>query len=301
MLSRMDETESVGARAFVPPPATGDARLDALARLAAVVDRLRDPQGGCPWDLEQSVESMAPSLVEEAHECVEAIESGSAHEACDELGDVLLVAVLIARISEQGGSFDLASAALAASDKLVRRHPHVFGEVSAEDRPEALASWERAKRAEGGAAGARKSAVDGVPVAMPALQRTFRIGQKAIASGFRWRGPAGAVAKLREELTELEEELELAGLSAERDGLDPSASRERIEEELGDVLLAAAQVGTYLELDPELALRKALRRFEGRFRAVEEELGEELAEAPLEHIRAAWQRAKQRSSEAEPQ
>lgn len=303
MLVSMSSTPQEGARPrpFEEPASVGDPRLDELARLGAVVDRLRDPDGGCPWDLEQSVESMAPSLVEEAHECVEAIETEGDAEARGELGDVLLVCFVIARIAEQNGRFDLGSAARAASDKLLRRHPHVFGDADAADRPHALENWERAKRSEQGAEGRRKSAVDGVPLAMPALQRTYRIGHKAVAAGFRWNGPSGALAKLREELGELEQELAAAGLEEGSSELPPEAPRQRIQEELGDVLLAAAQLGTYLELDPERALRDALRRFEGRFRLVEQELGEDLQGASLDRIRAAWARAKQGLQSAAPE
>jgi len=289
------EIPEPSARPLVPPQPIGEPRADAVRTLLEVIDRLRSPEGGCPWDLSQTVASLAPGLIEEAHECVEAVESGDRVEACGELGDVLMLVVLLARVAEDEASFDLAGVAHAAVEKLVRRHPHVFGSQRAEDRPEALESWERAKRAERREKGGSVSALDGVPLAMPALQRTFRVGQKAISAGFRWKGPSGALAKLREELGELEEELEAAGGLADGAGALPEgASRERVEAELGDVLLAAAQLGTYLELDPEQALRASLRRFEARYRLVEEELGEELQGAQLEQIVEAWRRAKER-------
>ena len=273
---------------------TGDARVDALARLVAVIDRLRDPEGGCPWDLEQTVESIAPSAVEEAHELVEAIEQGDEAGAVEEAGDVLLVVTLLARIAEQAGRFDLARAAGAASDKLVRRHPHVFGDVSVHDAPHAIANWERIKAGERAAERADASALAGVPVALPALQRADRLGAKAIAAGFRWTDARGALAKLTEEVGELREAAEAAwAQSGGVAGEDADeARRARLESELGDVLLAGALFGRYVGVDPERALRGAVRRFEARFRHMESELAGDLRDAPLPQLLEAWQRAK---------
>ena len=269
-------------RPFEPPPPTGEPRADALRNLVAIVDRLRDPEAGCPWDLAQTVESLAPSAIEEAHELVEAVEAGRADNVIEEAGDLLMVVVLLARIAEQGGRFDLARAAGAVCDKLVRRHPHVFGDADATSADGAIRNWEAIKKAERLAKHGDASAVAGVPAALPALQRTDRIGQKAIAAGFRWQDASGALAKLEEEVRELREAVENAG--GEGDA--------RVEEELGDVLLAGALVGTYLSIDPERATRSALRRFEQRFRRVEAELGERLRDATLDELVAAWGRAK---------
>jgi MazG family protein len=262
------------------PPATGDARLDALARVLAIVDRLRDP-GGCPWDREQTLGSMAPSLIEEAFEAVEAIERGDAQGTAEELGDLLLVIALIARIAAEERRFDLRAAAEAVGDKLIRRHPHVFGDVRVESAEHALANWERIKQGERREKRADASALAGVPLALPALQRAQRLGAKAISAGFRWSDARGAFRKLEEEVAELRAELERA-----------PPDRSRLESELGDVLLAAAQLGNYLELDPERAAREALRRFEARFRRMEESLGTRLSERSLAELLAAWEAAR---------
>jgi MazG family protein len=271
-------------RPLAPPPPTGDARLDALARLLAIVDRLRAPDG-CPWDNEQSLPSLAPSLVEEAHEAVEAIDRADERGTVEELGDLLLVIALGAKIASQEGRFDMAAIADAVADKLVRRHPHVFGDVRLDSSAQALANWEKIKAAERRDGQEDPSALAGVPVALPALQRADRVAAKSIASGFRWADEHGAFVKLAEELRELEHEL---GRS-ERD-------QERVAEELGDVLLAGAFLGRYLGIDPEKAARDSLRRFEQRFRRMEAALGERFRGAPLSERMAAWETAKRESA-----
>jgi MazG family protein len=259
---------------------TGDARLDALAKLVAIVDRLRDP-GGCPWDREQTVTSMAPSLVEEAFEAVEAIDRADDRATAEELGDLLMVVALVARIAGEAGRFDLGTVAGAVGDKLVRRHPHVFGTVEVEGAEHAVRNWEAIKQGERRSKDEDASALAGVPAALPALQRADRIGAKAISAGFRWTDAAGALEKLREEVSELAEELA-------REPRDPA----RLEAELGDVLLAAAFVGRYAGVDPERAARGAVRRFEERFRRMEGELGARLKTAGASELERAWERAK---------
>ena len=282
-------------RPLDPVPESGEPRVDALHRLVAIVDRLRDPEDGCPWDLEQTVESMAPSLIEEAHEALEAIEAGgdtaaSGEGAAEELGDLLMGIVLIARIAEQEERFDLARVANAVGDKLVRRHPHVFGDVEVDGAEHALVNWERIKQAERAKKRADTSALAGVPTAMPALQRADRLNQKAIAAGFRWQDARGAWEKVHEETRELAALWPAEGVP---DADDP-ALRARLEHELGDLLLAGATLGSYLEIDPERALREALRRYEARFRGMEEELDGSLAGHGLETLLEAWGRAKAR-------
>jgi MazG family protein len=279
-----------------------DARLPALGRLLAVVDRLRAPDG-CPWDRKQTLESMAPFLVEEAHEALEAIEAKGDREIAEELGDVLMVVCLIARIAEEAGRFDLGRAADGIADKLVRRHPHVFGDVVAGTAEQALASWETIKQAERSAQRADDSALAGVPASLPALQRAHRICGKAVSAGFRWSSAAGAAAKVFEEQEELRAALGAAGIDgtggpqavAPAGAAQPGAAAlERVGEELGDVLVSAAFLASYLDLDPERLCRAALRRFEGRFRAMEQAVGRPLGELPLERLVAAWQAAKER-------
>jgi MazG family protein len=275
-------SQTTGPRPLQEPPATGDVRLDALARVLAIVDRLRAPEGGCPWDRAQTVASLAPSLVEEAHEAVEAIDHGNDRETTVELGDLLLVVVLIAKVAEQDGArFDVTAVARALADKLLHRHPHVFGEVKVDSADQALRNWETIKAEERKDAEKDASALAGVPVALPALQRAARVSAKAIAAGFKWDDVAGALAKVREEVGELERAF------AERE-----RAPERIEAELGDVLLAAAFLGQYLGIDPEKAAREALRRFEARFRHMETRLGVRLREASLSEMMVAWEAAK---------
>jgi MazG family protein len=274
----------------VPEP-IGEPRADALRRLVAVVDRLRDPDG-CPWDRKQTLETVVPHLIEEAHELVEAVEARDDAHAAEEAGDVLMGIVLLARIAEQEGRFDLAAVAGGVADKLVRRHSHVFGDVKAEDAAAAIANWEAVKRAERADKAEDQSALAGVPVALPALQRAARLAAKARAAGFRWSDAAGAMAKVHEEVGELREACD------EAEALAPGApelagpARARIEHELGDLLIAAAFLGNYLGLDPELAARAALRRFEARFRALEARVGGPLADQPLEALLAHWRAIK---------
>ena len=282
----------------MPPNAALDARARSFARLLAIVDRLRAPDG-CPWDRKQTIESMAPHLVEEAHEALEAVEAKGDREIAEEAGDVLMVVCLICRIAEQSGRFDLGTAAECVAEKLVRRHPHVFGDAEVDSADEVLANWEAIKRAERVDRDEDTSALAGVPVALPALQRAHRICGKAVSAGFRWSDVSGAVAKLGEEQRELDEALEAARIEEDADGKPSFASeqaRAHVEHELGDVLLSAAFLASYLKLDPERLCRQAVRRFEQRFRAMEQDIPRPLAEMELVDLVAAWQRAKEKTS-----
>lgn len=278
-------------RPLAIPEPIGEARVDALRTLIAIVDRLR-ARDGCPWDLKQTLASVAPHLIEESHELLEAIETAENNEdahTVEEAGDLLMGVVLLARIAQDDGRFDLARIASAVCDKLVRRHPHVFGEAHAADANEALSNWESIKRAERAEAAVDPSALAGAPIAMPALQRAKRLGEKAMSAGFRWDDARGALRKVREELEELEAAFEAAqaAQAGERESL-------HLEHELGDVMLAAAFLGNYVGLDPERAARLALRRFEARFRSMEQELARPLKECTLDQLMAAWGRAKER-------
>ena len=272
-----------GPRPLEAPRATGDARLDAFATLLAIVDRLRAPDG-CPWDREQTVASLAPSLVEEAHEAVEAIDRTEDRATTEELGDLLMVIALVSKVAEQERRFGITDVARAVSEKLVRRHPHVFGAVEVDSSAQALANWEKIKEGERREKKEDASALAGVPVALPALQRAARVAAKAISAGFKWSDASGAQAKLHEEVRELDQAL--------ADAQRGAGSMRRVEEELGDVLLAAAYLGHYLGLDPERATRASLARFEQRFRAMEGVLGERLRAAPLAELITAWEAAK---------
>lgn len=280
----------------VPPPAASDdPRVQAFARLLSVVDALRAPDDGCPWDLEQSEASMAPRLVEEAHEVLDAIEGETAEAAAAEEGDVMTALLMICRIAQDGGRYDAAEAAHAAADKLVRRHGHVFGDGGGDLSPEeVLGAWESAKRREREArtAPVDVSALTGIPKGLPALQRAGRVCQKAVAAGFHWKVARGALAKLEEELDELREVLPEEALARDARPELEAEVRVQVEHELGDVLMAAAFLGGYLDLEPETLLRAALRRFEGRFRHMEQALGGSLAGHDLDAMMAAWTRAK---------
>jgi tetrapyrrole methylase family protein/MazG family protein len=226
------------------PSSRGGERLLDLVRVMA---RLRGP-GGCPWDAEQTHETLARHLLEEAHEVLEAIDSGDRDALKDELGDLLLQVVFHAEMARQADDFDVDDVALGITEKLIRRHPHVFGEVAVSGADEVLVNWERIKADEKG----ERPVEDDIPATLPALARAAKVQRRAAGWGFDWRSTEGALAKLREEL----EELERAAASE---------GTERAEEELGDVLFAAAAVGRKLGVDPESALRRTIRRFAERY------------------------------------
>jgi len=250
---------------------------DAVQRLLQVMRRLRDPERGCPWDLEQDFRSIAPYTVEEAHEVADAIERGDLGELKDELGDLLFQVVFHARLGEELGEFDFDAIAGAVADKLIRRHPHVFGgagEVNAAGQTEA---WERIKAAERRAAGL-SSAVDGVSAGLPPLRRAVKLQKRAARAGFDWPSLAPVLAKIGEELGELE--AELAG-----------GDRERLEDELGDVLFAVANLARKLDIDADQALRGSNYKFETRFRAMEARAlrqGREFSDLTLDEQEALW-------------
>lgn len=249
-----------------------------LHRLIDVIARLRAPDG-CPWDREQSEISMAPHLLEEAFEAVDALNSGDATASADELGDVLMNVLMIAQIAGEAGRFDLEDIARAIADKLVRRHPHVFGDVEVADSDQVLRNWEAIKQKEKSTDGAPRGVLAGVPAALPALLRAYRIGEKAARVGFDWPDRQGPRAKLDEELRELD--AALAGGDAQRIG-----------DELGDVLFSVVNVARHAGVNPEMALRTMLDRFAARFAHVERQLGDRLRDASLEEKEALWLAAK---------
>lgn len=256
--------------------------LDALRALLEVIDRLRSP-GGCPWDMKQTEQSMAPHLLEESYEAVEAIASGDATDACEELGDVLMNILMIARIAAESDRFDTAAVARAITDKLVRRHPHVFGDVEADDADTVLENWEKIKIAERrDRPTERKGVLSGLPVDLPALLKAARLGEKAARVGFDWPDARGAREKVDEELRELDQAI------AEGD-------RDEIEAELGDLLFAVTNVARRHGVDPETALRHANHRFTERFEYVETQLGDRLTDASLDEMESLWSTAKARS------
>ncbi|MEW6744004.1 MAG: nucleoside triphosphate pyrophosphohydrolase [Planctomycetota bacterium] len=259
-------------------------RLAALRRLVEVIDRLRAPDG-CPWDCKQTIDTMTPLILEEAFEVADAAARKGMATVAEELGDLLMNIVLTAKIAEQAGDFSLREVAEGITEKLVRRHPHVFGSTEVASAGEVLRNWEAIKREE--RRGAPDSSVlAGVPRALPALLRALRVGEKAARVGFEWPHVQGALDKVREELGELERGLTREGGS----GGDPEA----LEWELGDVLFALVNVARHLKLDPEMALRRAIDRFESRFRYIEEKLGDRLERSSLEELDRLWEEAKAR-------
>jgi tetrapyrrole methylase family protein/MazG family protein len=228
---------------------------EAFADLVEIMARLRGP-GGCPWDREQSRESLRPYLVEEAYEVLEAIDRGDAEEIKDELGDLLLQVVFHAQLAAERGEFDAAAVARAVSAKLVRRHPHVFGDVQVQNADEVVRNWARIKAVERAARNPQDGVLSGVPGSLPALLRAQRLGEKASRVGFDWARTEDVLAKVREELGELEDALHT--------GDGEAAGRE-----LGDLLLSLASLGRFIGTSAEMALRAASERFAARFGEME--------------------------------
>lgn len=248
------------------------------ARLMAIVARLRAPDG-CPWDREQTEVTMAPHLLEEAYEALEAIRTGDAASSCEELGDVLMNVLMVAQIASETGRFGAEDVARTIADKLVHRHPHVFGDVEAETSEQVLENWEQIKRTEKGGTG--QGVLDGVPKALPALLRAGRIGEKAARVGFDWPDARGPREKLTEELVELDQAL-------------AAGEKRDIERELGDVLFSLCNVARHAGVNAEMALRACIDRFSARFAHIEQSLGNRLEEASLAEKEALWQTAKKR-------
>jgi MazG family protein len=280
-MSAPEEPARIAREEGAARAATEQEALARLAELLGVAWRLRDPDG-CPWDLSQSVDSMALNLLEEAFETHEAVANGQDEQIAEELGDTLMNVLLIARIGEQGGRFDLSQVAAGIAEKLVRRHPHVFGERKADDSEQALASWNEAKDKEKAATGGQGSrpsdTLEGVPEGLPALAAALRTGEKAARVGFDWPDASGALLKLDEELAELR-------------SAAASGDAARIEDELGDVLFSAVNVARKHGLDPELALRRTIGKFRRRFAVIERALGERLGEASIEELERHWRAA----------
>lgn len=262
------------------PPEDGSPE-SALRRVVALLAKLRAPQGGCPWDREQTFDTIAPYTLEEAYEVADAIARRDTSALREELGDLLFQVVFHSRLAEEQGSFDLAAVACGLVEKMIRRHPHVFGTAEARDAAQQSVHWEQQKAAEKVSAG-HPSVLDDIPVAMPSLMRAAKLGRRVSRVGFDWPDAEGARAKIDEELGEL-----AAAVSVGR--------REEIAAELGDVLFAVVNLARHLGVDPEEALRGTNRRFEQRFRRLESLLAAEgltPAEAGLERMDEAWNEAK---------
>jgi tetrapyrrole methylase family protein / MazG family protein len=256
----------------------------AFAELCRTMATLRAPDG-CPWDREQTFETLKTYLLEETYETLEAIESGIPEEHCEELGDLLLQVVFQSEIAQETDLFDVAQVCDGIRNKLVRRHPHIFGDAGAKTAKEVAETWEeiKAKERKGKEGKKRSSVLDGLPSHLPALLRAYRTGEKAAGIGFDWPDATGPLEKYNEEWIELKE------------ALDSPEDRDSIKEELGDVLFSLVNYSRHLGFDPEDALRGAINKFHQRFRHVEQSAlstGKNLRELGIDRLNVLWEDAK---------
>ena len=257
--------------------------MDSIEKLLEIMKSLRDPQTGCPWDLDQDFSTIAPYTIEEAYEVADAIEREDWDELRSELGDFLFQVVFHAQMAAEKGYFDFADVVNGINDKMLRRHPHVFGDAAERDMRSVRGRWEDIKEEERATAD-DPSALAGVARALPALKRAQKLGKRASRVGFDWPDRGGVQEKIREELDELE---------------DAAGTRDSslVEDELGDLLFAVVNLARHLDVDPEKALTSANYKFERRFRAMEAELQEEgleMRRMTLESLDQQWRKAKKR-------
>jgi MazG family protein len=254
----------------------------AIERLITIMERLRDPKTGCPWDREQKFSTIAPYTIEEAYEVADAIERGDLDDLKSELGDLLFQVVFHAQLAREQGSFEFDDVVHAISEKLERRHPHVFADAKIASADEQNVAWENHKRKERAARNVDASVLDDVPVALPALTRAAKLGKRASGAGFDWPNLDGVLEKIDEELSEL------------RAAIRAQSARE-IQSEVGDLLFSIANLGRHLQVDLETALRQTNAKFERRFRYVETVLrqnGKATKDATLAEMDALWDKAK---------
>lgn len=264
-----------------PPLAPPTEDQHPIFRLVEIMAKLRDPDGGCPWDLEQTFATIAPYTVEEAYEVADAIERNDLPELRDELGDLLLQVVFHARMAEEQGAFDLKDVATAISDKMIRRHPHVFGDHAYDDLSAQVAGWEELKAQERKAK-AKTGVLDDVPTGLPAMTRAVKLTKRAARVGFDWPSAREVLDKLREETEEIQVEIDAGDMAKAR-------------EELGDILFVCANLARKLDVDPEDALRATNAKFTRRFGFVEAQLaerGKTPDQSDLAEMDALWNDAK---------
>ncbi len=261
-----------------------------ISRLIEIMAALRDPVSGCPWDKEQNFATIAPYTIEEAYEVADAIARGDLADLRDELGDLLLQVVYHARMAEEAGAFAFPDVVEAIARKLIRRHPHVFGDAEARAAGAAKGMWEKIKAEEKREWAARSGEakphglLDSVPAGLPAMIRAVRLQEKASTVGFDWNDPRAVLHKLAEEIGEIEAELAA-----------PERAAERLEDEVGDLLFAVANLARHLKVDPDQALRRTNLKFMRRFASIEKALaaeGRSPDEATLDEMEALWQAAK---------
>ena len=261
--------------AALASPAARRKGVAELARLLDIMARLRRPGDGCPWDLEQTIDTIKPNLIEEAYEALDAMESGNRAHLTEELGDLLLQIVFQAQIAAQEGSFNFADVAKGISEKLIRRHPHIFGDVKVADSKEVLRNWDAIKKTE---KKARISALDGIPKHVPPLHRAYQMQKLAARVGFDWSDISGVFKKLAEEIGELQEAI-------------AAKNRKHVVEEIGDLLFSVVNVARFMKVDPAYALELTNAKFIRRFRAVEDEIvagGRRMKDCTLAEMDAIW-------------
>ena len=260
-----------------------------LLRILDIMRALRDPKTGCPWDIEQTFKSIAPYTIEEAYEVADAIETGDMAALKDELGDLLLQVVFHAQMAEEAGHFNFFDVAAAISDKMERRHPHVFGDLEAASADAVKSNWEYIKARERAEKSTKQtsdneatSLLDDVPAALPGLSRAVKLQRRAAHVGFDWSEAAPIFAKLDEEIEELRREMR-----------NPSADKDRLEDELGDVLFVIANLARHLGVDPEAAIRSTNSKFTARFKWMEKNA--DLDTLSLAEMEQKWEQAKSQS------
>jgi MazG family protein len=273
---------------------------EALAKFLDVIAQLRNPNGGCPWDLKQTFESLRSCLVEESYEVSDAVGTGDV-AVCEELGDLLSIVALYARIAEEGNRFTFASILEGITAKLIRRHPHVFADVQVSGEEEVLKNWEAIKQQErAGESGKGKGLLDGLPRSMPALHKSHEIGVRCARVGFDWKTTDGVAEKVQEELQEFLLELPDTTRSGLNRGGKPY-NKELVFEEFGDLLFTLVQESRHLGFNAEEALVAANAKFLGRFKALEQIATQEYPNISLntltpEELEALWQKAKNQTS-----
>ena len=273
--------EAIPLRVFLPAPPPAESPAD-FSALAVVMARLRDPLSGCPWDLEQTPQTLRHYVIEEAYEVVEAIDSGDPRKLSEELGDLLLQVVFHAQLAREAGQFTLEDVTRSIVEKLIRRHPHVFGKLSVSGSDQVLVNWEAIKRAEPGYED-RTSILDGIPPSLPALMRALEVSKRVVKVGFEWPTISEVLDKVEEEIGELRAEIALSDTT-------------RAGDELGDLLFTLVNVARHLKIDPEDALRRMTQRFAARFRHIEDhaaQKGQSVSDLALAEMETVWQAAKQ--------
>lgn len=259
-----------------------------LEKFAEIIAKLRDPNGGCPWDLEQTYQTMPPHILEEAYEVVEAINQDDRKELKEELGDLLMQVVFLSQLAQEEGAFTLDDVIDGITDKIIRRHPHVFGEIKAENSDEVLKNWENIKQQERYQK-EQFSILDNVPIALPSLLRAAKLQKRCAKVGFDWSELEPTIQKVEEELQEVRDEVS-----------KQPQNTQAIEEEIGDLLFASVNVARHLKLNPEEALRKANLKFERRFRQVEQSIlasGRQLEQVSLAEMDLIWDQVKQQEKQ----